>query len=85
MSFTAVLVPTVQATLRPPQTPLLSIDVVHCSTEGRRPRLISEPSSLASATEDGDPVEHYKRVQRGGEIPFKGLQKPAPEKSSKYM
>jgi len=37
-----------------------------------------------SDTENGDNVESYKNIQRGGEIPFKGLQKPAPDKSSKY-
>ena len=33
--------------------------------------------------QDGDgaaPKEMYKRVQSGGDIPAKGLQKPAPEK-----
>ena len=50
-----------------------------CSTEGRR-RQLSEPAS----TGDTDPVKAYKHIQRGGEIPYKGLQKPAPEKSSEY-
>ncbi|WAQ96535.1 SRBS1-like protein [Mya arenaria] len=46
-------------------------------TEGRR-RQISEPST----SEEVDPIRAYKQIQRGGEIPYKGLNKPAPEKST---
>ncbi|XP_052767670.1 sorbin and SH3 domain-containing protein 1-like isoform X23 [Mya arenaria] len=49
-------------------------------TEGRR-RQISEPST----SEEVDPIRAYKQIQRGGEIPYKGLNKPAPEKSKKIQ
>ncbi|XP_052235401.1 uncharacterized protein LOC127847484 isoform X19 [Dreissena polymorpha] len=48
-------------------------------TEGRR-RLISEPADTA----DVDAADAYRSIQKGGEIPYKGLQKPAPEKSKKH-
>lgn len=51
---------------------------VFCSSVGgaRRP-------SDSEERQDGDgaaPKDMYKRVQSGGDIPAKGLQKPAPEK-----
>ncbi|KAK3090212.1 hypothetical protein FSP39_010097 [Pinctada imbricata] len=46
-------------------------------TEGRKPW-------SASLEKDGesDASDMYKQIQKGGEIPIRGLQKPAPEKST---
>ena len=42
---------------------------------------MSEP--VVNNAEDGaDKLEAYKRIQKGGDIPIKGLQKPAPEKTA---
>nr|XP_034313653.1 sorbin and SH3 domain-containing protein 1 isoform X44 [Crassostrea gigas] len=49
-------------------------------TEGKKQG--SAPLNLKDE-ENGDPVVAYKMVQKGGDIPIKGLQKPAPEKPSK--
>ena len=50
------------------------------STQGRKQQ-VSEP--VVNNTEDGvDSLEAYKRIQKGGDIPIKGLQKPAPEKTA---
>ncbi|XP_056019271.1 uncharacterized protein LOC125671809 isoform X8 [Ostrea edulis] len=49
-------------------------------TEGKKQG--STPLNLKDE-EDGDTAELYKKVQKGGDIPIKGLQKPAPEKPSK--
>ena len=50
------------------------------STQGRKQQ-VSEP--VVNNTEDGvDALEAYKRIQKGGDIPIKGLQKPAPEKTA---
>lgn len=62
---------------------LFSLCLYIFSTEGRT-RFVSEPS-LANNTEEEDSEIQYKRVQKGGEIPLRGLQKPAPDKSSKYF
>ncbi|XP_056019295.1 uncharacterized protein LOC125671809 isoform X30 [Ostrea edulis] len=48
-------------------------------TEGKKQG--STPLNLKDE-EDGDTAELYKKVQKGGDIPIKGLQKPAPEKPS---
>ncbi|XP_053392586.1 sorbin and SH3 domain-containing protein 1-like isoform X6 [Mercenaria mercenaria] len=47
-------------------------------TEGRQ-RFVSEPS--INNHDNTDEIDAYKKIQKGGEIPIKGLQKPAPEKS----
>ena len=42
-----------------------------------------QPTAVQDRRGDGDgadPRDTYKKVQLGGEIPSKGLQKPAPEK-----
>lgn len=52
---------------------------VYFSTEGKKQG--SAPLNLKDE-ENGDPVVAYKMVQKGGDIPIKGLQKPAPEKPS---
>ncbi|XP_078318292.1 uncharacterized protein LOC111118302 isoform X11 [Crassostrea virginica] len=49
-------------------------------TEGKKQG--SAPLNLKDE-ENGDPTIQYKKVQKGGDIPIKGLQKPAPEKPSK--
>ncbi|KAJ8318284.1 hypothetical protein KUTeg_003375 [Tegillarca granosa] len=50
-------------------------------TEGRK-RLVSEPINV-NQDEHQDPSDLYRQIQQGGEIPIKGLQKPAPEKPKK--
>lgn len=50
-------------------------------TEGKKQG--SAPLNLKDE-ENGDPVVAYKKVQKGGDIPIKGLQKPAPEKPSTF-
>lgn len=52
---------------------------IYFSTEGKKQG--SAPLNLKDE-ENGDPVVAYKMVQKGGDIPIKGLQKPAPEKPS---
>lgn len=56
--------------------------LVSCSTEGKKQG--STPLNLKDE-EDGDTAELYKKVQKGGDIPIKGLQKPAPEKPSSEL
>ncbi|XP_069125566.1 uncharacterized protein [Argopecten irradians] len=49
-------------------------------TEGRK-RLASAPAPMPPpAEEEGD---SYKLIQKGGDIPIRGLQKPAPERGTK--
>ncbi|KAL4239958.1 Sorbin and SH3 domain-containing protein 1 [Mactra antiquata] len=51
-------------------------------TEGRK-RFVSEPSNNNNNNNtEEDALDAYKKIQHGGEIPIKGLQKPAPEKKS---
>lgn len=52
------------------------------STEGKKQG--SAPLNLKDE-ENGDPTIQYKKVQKGGDIPIKGLQKPAPEKPSSEL
>ena len=49
------------------------------STDGRKQQ-VSEPT--VNNEDEVDKLELYKRIQKGGDIPIKGLQKPAPEKTA---
>ncbi|XP_021361679.1 uncharacterized protein LOC110455709 isoform X3 [Mizuhopecten yessoensis] len=50
-------------------------------TEGRK-RLASAPAPLPPET-DEEGGDSYKFIQKGGDIPIRGLQKPAPERGAK--
>ncbi|XP_060066917.1 uncharacterized protein LOC132547177 isoform X3 [Ylistrum balloti] len=49
-------------------------------TEGRK-RLASAPAPLPPPTEENG-EDSYKLIQKGGDIPIRGLQKPAPERGA---
>lgn len=53
--------------------------VFTCSTEGGK-ALPSDPKEDAA-----DPADLYKQVQKGGDIPIRGLQKPGPEKPASKL
>ena len=55
-----------------------------CSTDGSDKRIA--PSSVIDKKPlPVDDTDAYRKIQRGGEIPISGLQKPAPDKGpSKY-
>jgi hypothetical protein len=48
------------------------------STEGKHSFITGKKLESSGTADD---VDSYKKIQKGGEIPIKGLQKPAPEKS----
>ncbi|XP_033746573.1 uncharacterized protein LOC117331777 isoform X4 [Pecten maximus] len=50
-------------------------------TEGRK-RLASAPAPLPPQSEE-EGEDSYKLIQKGGDIPIRGLQKPAPERGTK--
>ncbi|XP_060598250.1 uncharacterized protein LOC132752021 isoform X18 [Ruditapes philippinarum] len=51
-------------------------------TEGKHSFITGKKLESSGSADD---VDSYKKIQKGGEIPIKGLQKPAPEKSPKTI